>query len=126
MSSFKPLRVFTFEFIDVKTQPRLELMNTTDQTLKRVEVLTVFLKDETTHGGPSLTHIRFEPVELIKPQEKVVVRHRTWGDGKPASLENDQLKQLMLVEGRVTPYVLDISWQDPEGKMRFQRSPVGH
>jgi len=118
--------VFTFDFIDLNSQPRLELMNTTDQTLKRVEVLTVFLKDETTHGGPSLTHIRFEAVELIKPQEKVVVRHRTWGNGKPTTIENDQLKQLTLVEGRITPYVLDISWQDHEGKMQFQRIPVGH
>ena len=118
--------MFTFEFIDLNTQPRLELTNTTDQTLKRVEVLTVFLKDETTQGGPSLSHIRFEPLELIKPLEKVVVRHRTWGNGKPSPLENDQLKQLTLVEGRITPYVLDISWQDPEGKMRFQRIPVGH
>jgi hypothetical protein len=118
--------VLTFEFIDVDSQTHLELMNTTDQTLKRVEVLTVFLKDETTQGGPSLTHIRFEPVELIKPQEKVVVRHRTWGDGKPAALEQDQLRRLTLVEGKITPYVLDISWQDGEGKTRFQRIPVGH
>ena len=28
--------------------------------------------------------------------------------------------------GKDKPYVLDISWQNPEGRTRFQRIPVGH
>ena len=124
--TFKTIRMFTFKFIDVDSMLHLELKNATDQTLKRIEVLTVFLKDETTPGGPSLTHIRFEPVESIKPQEQAIIRHRTWGDGKPVGPEHDQLRRLVMVEGKINPYVLDISWQDADGKTRFQRIPVGH
>lgn len=126
LSTFKPQRVFTFEFIDVDSKLHLELMNTTEQTLKCIEILTVFLRDETTQRGPSQAHVRFEPVDSIKPQEKVLVRHRTWTDGKPAPVEQDQLKRLALVPGTVSPYVLDISWQDAEGKTCYQRIPVGH
>jgi hypothetical protein len=126
LSTFKPQKVFTFDFIDVDSKLHLELMNTTAQTLKHIEVLTVFLRDETAERGPSLAHIRFEPVDLIKPQEKVLVHHRTWSNGKPAPVDQDQLKRLALVPGTISPYVLDISWQDAEGKSRYQRIPVGH
>jgi hypothetical protein len=106
--------------------PYLELTNTTDHELRRIEILTVFLRNEEIIGGPSLSHIRFESLESIKSQEKAVIRHQTWGDGKPASLEHDQIERLKLVEGKARPYVLDISWQDGHGKTRFQRIPVGH
>lgn len=118
--------MFTFKFIAGDSHLQLELLNTTDQTLKRVEVLTIFLKDEATNGGPSLAHIRFEPVEVVKPHDSTVLRHRTWGDGKPAAIESDQIERLQVLPGKLKPYVLDISWEDSEGKTRFQRIPVGH
>ena len=106
--------------------PYLELTNTTDHVLRRIEILTVFLKNEEIIGGPSLAHIRFESLESIKSQENAVIRHQTWGDGKPASPEQDQINRLKLVDGKARPNVLDISWQDVDGKSRFQRIPVGH
>jgi hypothetical protein len=36
------------------------------------------------------------------------------------------MTQLTIVPGKVNPYVLDISWENAEGKARFQRIPVGH
>ena len=119
-------KAFTFKFIDVDSTLRLELVNMTDQTLKRIEVLTIFLKDENTPGGPSLFHIRFEAIDMIRPLEKAVVSHQTWADGRPILSGLDQLQRLEIVPGKLTPYVLDISWQDDEGKTRFQRIPVGH
>jgi hypothetical protein len=102
-------------------------MNETDQTLKSVEVLTVFLKDEETPGGgPSQAHIKFESLESIKPKEKAVLSHRTWINGKPTGSDQDQLERLKVIAGEVRPYVLDISWSDAEGKSRYQRIPVGH
>jgi hypothetical protein len=55
-----------------------------------------------------------------------VLSHRTWINGKPATEEQDQLGRLEIVAGAVKPYVLDISWEDVEGKTQFQRIPVGH
>ncbi len=102
-------------------------MNGTDETLKCVEILTVFLKDEETPGGgASQAHIRFEALESIRPQERAILPHRTWVNGKPANLNQDQLERLRDIAGKTKPYVLDISWQNPEGKTRFQRIPVGH
>ena len=118
---------FTARFIDDGSKVLLELMNATDHTLRSVEILTVFLKDEETPGGgPSRAHIRFEAIGHIQPKEKAVLSHRTWIDGQPAAPDHDQLKRLVVVAGEVRPYVLDISWQDREGKARFQRIPVGH
>jgi hypothetical protein len=31
-----------------------------------------------------------------------------------------------VIAGEANPYVLDLSWQDVDGKTRFQRIPVGH
>ncbi len=84
--STNPEKPLTFRFIDVETDVRLELSNVTDNALKCVEILTVFLKDSSA----------------------------------------DLLARLKVIAGEVRPYVLDISWQDPEGKTRFQRIPVGH
>jgi hypothetical protein len=118
---------FTFRFVDDGSNVALELTNATDRTLKGIEVLTIFLKDEETPGGgPSQAHIRFDAIERILPQEKSILSHRTWINGKPADLDRDQLQRLRLIAGEVNPYVLDISWQDTEGKTRFQRIPVGH
>ena len=114
-------------FIDAESKINLELMNATDQTLECVEVLTVFLKDEEIQGGgPSRVHIKFEDIKSIRPKERAVISHRTWIDGKPADSSQDQLERLKVVAGEAKPYVLDISWQDMEGKTRFQRVPVGH
>ena len=118
----KPL---TFRFIDDETDVRLELNNDADHALKCVEILTVFLKDLET-GGPSQAHIRFDQVDSIRPKEHVVLSHKTWVNGRVAGAGADLLARLKTVLGEAKPYVLDISWEDPEGKTRFQRIPVGH
>ena len=115
----------TFRFIDVGADLRLELNNDADHALKCVEILTVFLKDLET-GGPSEAHIRFDQVDSIRPKEQVVLTHKTWVNGKVAGAGADLLARLKVVIGQARPYVLDISWQNPEGKTRFQRIPVGH
>lgn len=120
----KPL---TFRFIDDEANVRLELGNEADHTLKSVEILTIFLKDlETPGGGPSQAHIRFDAVGSIRPKENVVLSHKTWVNGKIVQAGGDLLARLKVIAGEVKPYVLDISWEDPEGKTRFQRIPVGH
>ncbi|MBA3767038.1 MAG: hypothetical protein H0W99_08635 [Acidobacteria bacterium] len=118
---------FAFEFIDEGSKVLLGLTNGTDQTLKCIEVLTVFLKDEETPGGgPSQANIKFKDTECIYPKEKVVLSHRTWINGKPADPNQDQLERLKVLAGEVKPYVLDLSWEDAAGKSRFQRIPIGH
>ena len=120
----KPL---TFRFIDVEADVRLELSNEASHALKCVEILTVFLKDlGTPGGGPSQAHIRFDTVGSIRSKENVVLSHKTWVNGKIVGAGADLLARLKVVAGEVKPYVLDISWQDPEGKTRYQRIPVGH
>jgi hypothetical protein len=118
---------FTFEFIAEGSRVLLGLTNETDQTLKRIEVLTVFLKDEETPGGgPSQASIKFKDTDCVYPNERVVLSHRTWINGKPVDAGQDQLERLQIIAGEVKPYVLDISWQNMEGKTRFQRIPIGH
>ena len=104
----------------------MEITNTTANTLKSVEILTVFLKDEEGSGGPSRAHIRFDPIKSVQPNEKAVISHRTWINGSPASDEEDQIGRLEVVAGAAKPYVLDISWEDVDGKTQFHRIPVGH
>ncbi len=117
----------TVRLIDDGPRVRLELINLTGQTLKCIEILTIFLKDEETPGGgPSRAHIKFETVRQIPAKEAAVVPHRTWIDGKPSAPEGDQLGRLKAVAGQDRPYVLDISWEDAGGKSCFQRIPVGH
>jgi hypothetical protein len=118
---------FSFEFTGDGEQVLLELRNETDQTLKCIEVLTVFLKDEDTPGGgPSQVNIKFKTTPCMHPKEKVVLSHITWINGKPAEAAQNQLERLKVIAGVLKPYVLDISWENPEGKTRFQRIPVGH
>ena len=121
-------KTFTARFIDAEApRLRLELTNTGLETCKVVEVLAVFLKDEETPGGgPSRAHIKFDAVKSMLPKESAVLVHRTWIDGKPADAGRDQLGRLKAVAGEAKPYVLDISWEDREGKTRYQRIPVGH
>ena len=117
---------FMIRFMDTKPRVLLELTNTTPRTLKSIEILTVFLKDEEGPGGPSRAHVRFDRINSVQPNGRAVVSHRTWINGRPASDAKDQIGRLEVVPGTVKPYVLDISWEDPEGKTRFQRIPVGH
>ena len=120
-------KTFVFRFIDAPSRVLLELTNATEHTLKSIEILTVFLKDEETPGGgPSRAHIRFDPVESMKPREKAVLSHRTWINGRPADTGHDQMARLKIIAGEVNPYVLDISWQNAEGRTSYQRVPVGH
>jgi hypothetical protein len=120
----KPL---IFRFIDARPKVLLELTNATEQTLKSIEILTVFLKDEETpSGGPSQAHIRFDAIKSMLPKETAVLSHRTWINGRPANADCDQLGRLKPIAGEPSPYVLDISWEDAEGKACFQRIPVGH
>jgi len=124
--SSKPEKPFTFRFVDVGENVRLELTNATDQALDSVEVLTVFLKDEETPGGgPSQAHIKFETVKRIAARQGSILTHRTWINGKPGPIEQDQLKRLRVTSGAVNPYALDVSWQNAEGRTRFQRIPLG-
>src|SRR5713226_6440006 len=118
---------FIFRFIDASPKVLLELTNETEKTLKSIEILTIFLKDEETPGGgPSQAHIRFDAIKSIQPKEKAVMSHRTWINGSPADAERDQMERLRVVTGERSPYVLHISWQEAEGKTQFQRIPVGH
>jgi len=120
-------KTFTARFIDDDERVLLELTNTGDETCKVVEILAVFLKDEDTPGGgPARAHIKFDPVKSVLPKGKAVLSHRTWIDGRPADAGLDQLGRLKAVAGELKPYVLDITWEDGEGKTRYQRIPVGH
>ena len=117
---------FIIKFLNTKPRVLLELTNTTELTLRSVEILTVFLKDQAVNANASRAHIRFDRIDSVQPNAKAVVSHRTWINGTPASDAEDQIGQLEAVAGMVKPYVLDISWEDGDGKMRFQRIPVGH
>ena len=120
-------KTFNFRFIDVSSKVVVELTNASDKTLKSIEILTIFLKDkDTPGGGPSQAHIRFDGVKSMQPGEKAVLSHRTWINGKPVDADHDQMERLKLVAGQANPYALEISWEDAEGKMRFQRIPVGN
>jgi hypothetical protein len=119
--------IFTIGFIDQGSKVLLEVINESDQTLKCVEILTIFLKDEEAlGGGPSRVHISFEALNSIRSKEKSIVSHRTWIDGQRTDSLHDQLERLKVTAGEDRPYVLDISWQDAQGKTRYQRIPVGH
>ncbi|HEV2861870.1 MAG TPA: hypothetical protein VGX48_12755 [Pyrinomonadaceae bacterium] len=125
--SHRTEKPFTARFLDGDDRVLLELTNTTHEVLKSVEILAVFLKDQgTPGGGPSRAHIKFEPLKSVRPHEKAVLSHRTWIDGRPAVADQDQLERLKVMAGEDKPYVLDISWEDGEGKTRYQRIPVGH
>lgn len=113
-------------FMDTKPRMLMEITNTTAKTLKSVEILTVFLKNEESPTGPSRAHIRFDRINSVRPNEKAVVSHKTWINGMPANDSQDQIGRLEVVVGTVKPYVLDISWEDVDGKIQFQRIPVGH
>ena len=117
-------KIFTYRFIGIDSNVQLELMNVSNQTVKSIDILTIFLKDESLSGGPSQVHIRFKTVECIQALKNHVLPHTTWIDGKPVGSDRDQLGRLKDISG--APYVLDISWQDTEGKTRFQRIPLGH
>ena len=118
---------FTARFIGAEEKVLLELTNMTDEVLKSVEILSIFLKDQwTPGGGPSRSHMKFDVTKSVKPKEKAILSHKTWIDGNPADASRDQLERLTLVAGEVKPYVLDMSWEDREGKTRYQRIPVGH
>ena len=117
---------FMIRFMDTKPRVLLELTNTTARTLKSIEILTVFLKDEESLGGPSREHVRFDRINSVQPNARAVVSHRTWINGTPAGDAKDQLGRLEVVPGTVKPYVLDISWEDADGKTQFQRIAIGH
>jgi hypothetical protein len=119
-------RTLTARFLDTKPRMLLELTNESGVPLKSVEILTIFLKREESLTGGSAAHIRFDAIKLIPPQQTAVIAHRTWINGTPAADDNDQMARLTVIDGKVHPYVLDISWQDTQGKARFQRIPVGH
>ena len=126
MTSNNSRAPFVVRFMDTKPRVLMEITNTTASTLKSVEILTVFLKDEEGSTTPSQAHIRFDPIKSVQPNEKAVVSHRTWINGRPASDAQDQIGRLEVVAGATKPYVLDISWEDVDGKMQFQRIEVGH
>lgn len=125
--SIKKPRPFTYRFVDEGPSLLLELTNATQQTLDRVEILTIFLKNhETAAAGPAQVHIRFDCVDRIKPAEKSVFSHTTLINGKVAEDDREHLARLQAIDGTPNPYTLEISWQDAEGRTRFQKIPVGH
>jgi len=118
---------FTFRLLDTKPRILLELTNVTDEVVRSVEILTIFLKDEEMPDGLlTQSHIKFDEIESMFPQQASVPFHRTWINGKPATDERDQMERLRVIAGGLKPYVLDISWENREGKARFHRIPVGH
>ena len=120
-------KTLAFKFLDTKPRILLELTNETEKTLKTVEILTIFLKVQGPgDGSPSEAHIKFEAIKFMLPKQTAVPAHRTWIDGKPVTDNRDQMERLKVIAGEPRPYVLDISWEDAEGKSRFQRIPVGH
>jgi hypothetical protein len=66
-------------FMDTKPRVLLELTNTTARTLKSIEILTVFLKDEDGPGGPSREHVRFDRINSVQPNGRAVVSHSRHG-----------------------------------------------
>ena len=118
-------KTLTARFLDTKPRLLLELSNDTEETLKNVEILAVFLKAEQA-DAPSEAQIKFDAVKVMPPRQTAVVSHRTWINGKPVNDERDQMDRLKIVTGEANPYVLHISWQDAKGKAQFQRIPVGH
>ena len=120
-------KTFNFRFIDEPSRVVVELTNASERILKSIEILTIFLKDNhTPGGGPSQAHIRFDGVKSMQPGEKTVLSHRTWINGRPADADHDQMERLKPIAGQANPYALEISWEDAEGKMRFQRIPIGN
>jgi hypothetical protein len=119
-------KTLTAKFLDTKPRILLELSNDSDETLKAIEILAVFLKADESEYDFSETQIKFDAVKFMLPQQTAVVPHRTWINGKPVDDERDQMARLKIVTGEAKPYVLHISWQDALGKSRFQRIPVGH
>ena len=85
--------------MDTKPRMLMEITNTTTTTLKSVEILTVFLKDEQGSSAPSQAHIRFDPIKSVQPK-KAVVSHRTWINGRPANDAQDQIGRLEVVVRR--------------------------
>ena len=118
-------KTFAFRFIETDLSVQLELTNISKQTVKSIDILTIFLKNENASGGPSQVHIRFKTIESIQALQHFILPHTTWIDGKPVGNDRDQLSRLKGIIGEPNPYVLDISWQDKEEKMRFQRIPLG-
>jgi hypothetical protein len=117
-------KTFTAKFVDATPRILLELTNESQKTLRTIEILTIFLKADETPGDHSEAHIRFDAVNSMLPQQTSVVAHRTWIDGRPVNDARDQMNRVKFAAGETNPYVLNISWQDPEGKARFQRIPV--
>lgn len=118
---------FTFRFLDTKPRVLLELTNATDEMVRSVEIFTIFLKaEEMPDGQLSQSHIKFDAIKSMLPQQATVPFHRTWINGKPATDARDQMERLKVTAGELKPYVLDISWENGEGKSRFHRIPVGH
>src|ERR1700730_17483098 len=109
MTSTRIEKPFSATFVEAGAKVLLELLNTTDRHMDSVEILTIFLKEEEIPGGgPSRANIKFEDITCIPPNQKVVVSHRTWIDGKPADPEHDELGRLKIVPGGgLRPYVLD-------------------
>lgn len=116
---------FTFKFIDSESDVFLELCNECKQTLRNVEILTLVLEDEEIPGDISAkVSISFADIKFIKSKEGVILSHKIWIDGKPSEAKRDQLLRLKKIAGQVLTYVLDISWDNAEGKRRFQRIPI--
>jgi hypothetical protein len=117
---------FIIRFMDTKPRVLLELTNTTEMTFKSIEILTVFLKDEGPAAGRFACAYSVRPHKLCATKGKSRYFSQNLDQWQPASEAQDQIGRLQVVAGAVKPYVLDISWEDTDGKTQFQRIPVGH
>ena len=76
-------------FMDTKPRMLMEITNATTTTLKSVEILTVFLKDEQGSAAPLAT-FRFDP-QIQFNKRKGGCSHRTWINGRQRNDAQDQI-----------------------------------
>src|ERR1044072_8636097 len=87
-------KTFNFRFIDASSKVAVELTNASEKTLKSIEILTIFLKDNhTPGGGPSQAHIRFAGKKSMKQGKKTVLSPQPWINEKPADSDHEQMKR---------------------------------
>lgn len=116
---------FMFRFTESESKVFLELFNGCYQTLRNVEIFTVVLDDEEIIDSiPPKVSISFADLKFINSKQWIILSHKTWIDGKPTHAKHDQLSRLKAITGQAKTYVLDISWDNAEGKRRFQRIPM--
>ena len=99
---------FTFRFIDAKPRILLELKNTAETTLRSIEILTIFLKDEeAANGVPSQAHIRFDAVKAMGLKNPIgqIVKRENDHDWEVVGVVKDFILESPF-ESRVNPMMI--------------------